>query len=69
MTVRRTIDTALDSLRHDERTPTDDEVIHEARAWLARTEILLDWIAKHPKFVEIKSEAAVLLMRYRGTSE
>jgi len=48
MTVQRTIDNALDSLRHDERTPTADESIHETRAWLARAEILLDWIATHP---------------------
>jgi hypothetical protein len=69
MSVRRVLEGALDSFRCDERIPIDDEAIREARAWLARTEILLDWIAKHPKFVEIKSEAAVLLMRYRGTTE
>jgi hypothetical protein len=38
----------------------------EARIWLERVTILLDWIAKHPRFVEIRSEAARLLVQYQG---
>lgn len=37
----------------------------EARAWLRRTESLLEWVSRHPKLVEINAEAAHLLARYR----
>ena len=37
----------------------------EARTWLKRTESLLEWVARHPKLVEINAEAEHLLARYR----
>jgi hypothetical protein len=40
--------------------------VDDARHWLERTEVLLEWISKHPKLVEINCEAAHLLSRYRG---
>ena len=42
-----------------------DRDAEEARAWLKRTESLLEWVARHPKLVEINAEAAHLLARYR----
>lgn len=60
MAVRDCLARALDNLQDSGAD------VEEARRWLARTEILLDWIAKHPKLVEINCEAAMLLMRYRG---
>jgi hypothetical protein len=60
MAVQRTLERAL------EAAEIDAGARDEARAWLARTEVLLDWIARHPKLVEINSEAAHLLGRYRG---
>lgn len=44
---------------------TTDEA-EAARLWLDRVEILLDWIARHPKLVEVRSEAARLLVDYRN---
>lgn len=38
----------------------------EARHWLARTEVLLDWIARHPRLVEVNGEAGHLLSLFRG---
>lgn len=60
MPVQRTLERALDAAEIDAVTRDD------ARVWLARTEIFLDWIARHPKLVEINTEAAHLLTRYRG---
>ena len=40
----------------------------EARAWLQRTESFLEWVARHPKLVEINAEAAHLLVRYRDAT-
>ena len=61
MDVRATLLAGLERLKEQHPTATD-----EAHAWLQRLEILLDWIAKHPSFVEIRSEAARLLLQYRG---
>lgn len=44
----------------------DDPRTAEVRRWLARTEALLDWVAKHPKLVEVNCEAGHLLAEYRG---
>ncbi len=60
MSVQRTLERALEA--GELATPAVDD----ARAWLARTEVFLDWIARHPKLVEINAEAAHLLTRYRG---
>lgn len=69
MSVQDTLKRALQDLeRTGTSQPTECDAIAEAHAWLARTETLLAWIAKHPKLVEINSEAAVLLLRYRGIS-
>lgn len=38
----------------------------EIRHWLARTEVFLDWVARHPRLVEINNEAAHLLTALRG---
>lgn len=43
-----------------------DETQDEARLWLARTEVFLDWVAQHPHLFEINCEAARLLSMYRG---
>jgi hypothetical protein len=42
-----------------------DRDAEEARVWLKRTESLLEWVARHPRLVEINAEAAHLLARYR----
>lgn len=60
MSVRDSLFKALDQMRDGGAD------VEEARHWLARTEVLLDWISKHPKLVEINCEAAHLLSRYRG---
>ena len=62
--VKSALLTGLQRLRAER--PTAEQ---EARAWLDRVEVLLEWIAQHPKFVEIKSEAARLLMEYRGKED
>jgi len=68
MSIQETLQRALECLSQlREQQPGDPEALAEARAWLARTETLLDWIAKHPKMHEINCEAAGLLFRYRGT--
>lgn len=38
----------------------------DARHWLARTEVFLDWVARHPRLVEVNNEAAHLLAALRG---
>jgi hypothetical protein len=67
MSVRSTLDRALSRWeQQSESNVVEGELVQEARAWLARTEVLLEWIAKHPKMVEVNREAAALLIRYRG---
>jgi hypothetical protein len=66
MHVRETLRTALELLARDGAAP---EAIDEARVWLARTEIFLDWVAKHPRLVEVNCEAAYLVTRYRGNPD
>jgi len=60
MSVKATLTAGLDAL-------PAGTTVEDARSWLTRTEILLEWIAQHPKFVEIQSEGARLLLAYRGT--
>lgn len=57
MSVRSTLEQALKSVK----TASNRE---ETQRWLARTEILLDWIRKHPKLVEVNCEAAYLMSLY-----
>jgi hypothetical protein len=59
MTVKSTLNAAL-------QTQVDRTAVQEAELWLARVETLLDWIARHPKLVEIRFEAGRLLSDYRG---
>lgn len=67
MPVRDVLQAALDCLsRNKKANGIDADALDDARAWLARNEIFLDWITKHPKLVEINCEAAHLLIRYRG---
>lgn len=63
MSVRRTLELALNELGGE---AADKTAVEDARAWLIRAEVFFDWVAKHPKFVEINAEAAHLLIRYRG---
>lgn len=44
----------------------DAAAAQEVRHWLARTEVFLDWVARHPRLVEINNEAAHLLAALRG---
>jgi hypothetical protein len=60
MPVARTLSAALAA------TTADKDEVAEARIWLKRTESFLDWVARHPKLVEVNAEAAHLLMRLRG---
>lgn len=67
MSVQETLETALNCLGGERPSHRPDaEALEEARAWLARTEVLLDWIAQHPKLVEINCEAARLVNWYRA---
>jgi hypothetical protein len=67
MSVQETLESALVCLaRSGGPDGRDQEPIEEARRWLARNAVLLDWITRHPKLVEINCEAAALLARYRG---
>lgn len=59
MSVRSNLDQALKKLGRSAD-------VEEAQRWLARTEILLEWISQHPKLVEINCEAAMLLGQLRG---
>jgi len=68
MLVQDTLNQALACLSQaKEQNPSGIDAVDEARNWLARTEALLDWIARHPKMHEIDYEAAVILLRYRGS--
>ncbi len=58
--------TLLDALVHI-AAQRPDAAAH-AQHWLDRVEVLLGWIGEHPKFVEIRSEAARLLLEYRNTA-
>jgi hypothetical protein len=69
MSIRSTLDAALGRLAGRSPSAAEAPRIAEARAWLARVETLLDWIAKHPTLVEFKSEAAQLILRYREESQ
>lgn len=60
MSVQRTLLAALDA------AATDPDAAADARIWLKRTESFLDWVARHPKLVEVNAEAAHLLLRLRG---
>lgn len=60
MSVARTVLAALDAAAADAADAA------EARIWLRRTESFLDWVARHPKLVEVNAEAAHLLTRLRG---
>jgi len=61
VSVRSTLDQALSDTRSAPPAELD-----AARAWVARTEILLEWISQHPKLVEINCEAAQLLGQLRS---
>lgn len=56
MSVRETLEKSIG-------TPSGND---EARLWLARAEVFLDWVAQHPHLFEINCEAARLLAMYRG---
>jgi len=62
VSVRDTLERAMESVA------LEGAEAGEAERWLARAEVLLDWIAKHPRLVEINCEAAHLLSLYRGAS-
>jgi hypothetical protein len=67
MPVRDVLQAALDCLSRSSQVESIDAgALDDARTWLARNEIFLDWITRHPKLVEINCEAAHLLIRYRG---
>jgi len=42
----------------------DEEDREAAARWVARVLVLLEWIASHPNFEEIRSEAGALLHLY-----
>lgn len=53
-----------------QETLTDDSAAaEEARRWLARAEVFLEWVAKHPHLHQVNCEAAGLLSAYRGQNE
>jgi hypothetical protein len=58
MAVERIISDALGKRR--------DADAQETRAWMKRNEAFLEWVARHPKLVEINAEAAHLLTRYHA---
>ncbi|MBI3782081.1 MAG: hypothetical protein HY270_01635 [Deltaproteobacteria bacterium] len=60
MPVRDTLKAALD-------LSADKAAADEARLWLERVEALFEWIALHPKLVEVRYEAARLLTDLRGS--
>ncbi len=62
MSVRERLERAI------EAGVSDADEARDLRRWLARTEVFLDWIAKHPRLVEINCEAAHLLSAYRAES-
>lgn len=61
MSVKSTIERSLASQAAGQAAEID-----EARRWLARTEVFLEWIAKNPRLVEVHCEAAHLASLLQG---
>lgn len=66
MSVRHTLDQALELLARQGHNGEHRDAIEEARRWLARNEVFLDWVVQHPRLVEIHCEGRRLVASYRG---
>ena len=66
MMVRQVLDQALETPPSGETESAD---VAEARAWLARVEALLGWVAGHPQMVQVNCEARTLLDRFGPAEE